>query len=131
MAIKQHIYSDLDLTFLRQPGTGDVSMKYNEQAVIRSIRNLLSTNTYEKLFQPEIGSTLNQLLFENITPITATLIQNEVVRIITNYEPRVSSIVAVDVNASPDSNQFNVSLYVLIGNLTSPTAINLILKRSR
>jgi phage baseplate assembly protein W len=125
-----HLYSDLDLTFLRQPATGDVAMKYDDQAVIRSIRNLLTTNLYERLFQPEIGSTLNSLLFENISPITATLMENEIVRMINNYEPR-ASVNSVNVSAAPDSNQFNVFLSVLIGNNTQPTAINLILTRTR
>ena len=130
MANKNHIYSDLDLTFLRQPGTGDVSMKYDEQAVIRSVRNLISTNRYERLFQPELGSTLNQLLFEPVSPLTANLIEDEIVRMIKNYEPR-ATISQVIVSARPDDNSFSVSLYVLIGNLTTPTAINLILTRTR
>ena len=130
MATRNHIYSDLDLTFLRQPGTGDVSMKYDEQAVIRSVRNLISTNRYERLFQPEIGSTLNQLLFEPVSPLTANLIEDEIVRMIKNYEPR-ATISQVIVSAKPDDNAFNVSLYVLIGNQTTPTAINLLLTRTR
>jgi phage baseplate assembly protein W len=130
MAINNHIYSDLDLTFLPTPSTGDVAMKYNEQAVIRSIRNLLSTDIGERLFQPEIGSSLNSLLFEPVTPITATLIQNEIVRMITNYEPR-ATISQVNVSALPDSNQFNVSIYAFIGNQTTPSAINLLLQRTR
>jgi hypothetical protein len=130
MAITNYIYSDLDLTFLPNPGTGDVAVKYNEQAVIRSVRNLLSTNPDERLFQPEIASSLNSLLFEPVSPITATLIQNEIVRVITNYEPR-ASVSQVNVTALPDSNQFNVTIYAFIGNQTTPSAINLLLQRTR
>ena len=50
------IYSDLDLNFLRVPGKGDVALSYNEQAVVRSIKNLLYTNKYDRLFQPGIYS---------------------------------------------------------------------------
>jgi len=130
MAINNHIYSDLDMTFLPIPATGDVAMKYDEQAVIRSIRNLLNTNIYDRLFQPDVGSTLNQLLFEPISSLTATMIQNEIVRTITNYEPRVT-ITTITVTASPASNQFNVSLSVLVGNQTQPTSFSLILQRTR
>jgi phage baseplate assembly protein W len=130
MAINKHIYSDLDLAFLPSPATGDVSMKYDEQAVIRSVRNLLNTNLYDRLFQPDIGSTLNQLLFEPVSPLTATLIQNEITRTITNYEPR-ATINSLVVSANPDENQFSVALTIYVGNKTSPTAINLILQRTR
>jgi phage baseplate assembly protein W len=125
-----YIYSDLDMTFLPSPATGDVSLKYNEQAVIRSIRNLLSTSLYERLFQPDVGSTLNALLFEPVTSITATLIENEVVRMIKNYEPR-ATVSQINVAANPDSNAFNVAIYIYVGNQTTPTAINLILQRTR
>lgn len=105
-------------------------MKYDEQAVIRSVRALLSTNLYERLFDPELGSTLNRLLFEPVTQLTASLIEDEITRMINNYEPR-ATISQLIVQASPDSNSFNVSLFVLIGNITIPTHINLILTRSR
>lgn len=126
----QNIYSDLDLYFLKLPGTGDVSKKINEQAVVRAIRNLLSTNLNERLFQPNIGSTLNKLLFEPVSSITAILIQNEIVRMIQNYEPR-AVINSIDVVATPDSNNFNVNISILVGNQTTPTSFNILLQRTR
>ena len=130
MANKQYLYSDIDLRFKHNPVTKDVSFSYDDQAVIRSVRNLLNTNLYDRLFQPDVGSTLNQLLFEPVSPLTATLIQNEIIRTLTNYEPR-ARINTLYVSARPDQNYFNVSLTVYIGNQTSPTAINLILERTR
>ena len=130
MAINNHIYSDLDLTFLRQPSTGDVAMRYDEQSVIRSIRNLLQTNIYERLFQPTLGSSIGQLLFEPLSALTASLIEDEVARMIANYEPR-ATVNQIYVSAQPDSNAFNVFISVYIGNQTSPTSINIILTRSR
>jgi phage baseplate assembly protein W len=112
------------------PATGDIALKYDAQSVIASIRNLLNTNLYERLFQPDIGSGLANLLFEPCTPLTATLIQNEVIRTITNYEPR-ATINTINVSAKPDSNQFSLSLSVLVGNQTQPTAFSIILQRTR
>ena len=84
----QKIFSDLDLTFKRTPVTGDVAMRYNEQAVIASVRNLLLTNFYERPFQPDVGSNLTGLLFEPATNITASILSDEIKSVITNYEPR-------------------------------------------
>jgi phage baseplate assembly protein W len=130
MANNNHIYSDLDLRFMPTLSTGDVSMRYDAQSVIASIKNLLNTSKYERLFQPDISNDLSTLLFEPVTSITATLIQNEVIRIINNWEPR-AKINTVLVSAAPDQNQFNVSLSVFIANQTQPTAINIILQRTR
>ena len=82
------IYSDIDFTFTKKPVVGDVALSFDDQAVIRSIRNLLLTKHYEKPFNPEIGSNLDALLFVNFSPLSASSIDTEIKNIIDNYEPR-------------------------------------------
>ena len=130
MAIKQHIYSDLDLRFTPQPVTKDVSLSYDDQAVIRSIKNLLLTKPFERLFQPTLGSEIDALLFEPITPLTGNLLKDEIIRTINNYEPR-ASIASIDIVAYPDQNGYNVSMFFYIGNQTTPTGVNIVLQRTR
>ena len=124
------VYKDLDLRFLPQPGKKDISFSYDEQAVSRSIRNLLLTGYFERPFQPLLGSQIDKLLFEPVSPLTASILQDEIIRTINNYEPR-ATIVDVSVNVYADQNSYNVSLIFYVGNNTSPTAVNLILKRAR
>ena len=124
------IYSDIDLTFTPSPSTGDVSMSYDEQSVIRSVRNLLMTNFYERPFQPTLGSNLNALLFEPISAITSSSLETEITNVINNYEPR-ATIDNVKVVAIPDANAFHVNLSFYIGNNTTPSAVNILLERSR
>jgi phage baseplate assembly protein W len=130
MATLQKLYADLDLTFKRLPVTNDVAMSYDDQAVIRSVRNLLSTNFYERPFNPNLGGNIDKLLFEPATNITANLIKEEIQTVLTNYEPRVS-IDNIAVTANPDQNSFTVTITFYIGNNTLPTAVNLLLERSR
>lgn len=130
MATKNYIYSDLDLRFMTQPATKDVSLSYNDQAVIRSVKNLLLTKPYERLFQPTMGSEIDSLLFEPITPLTGNLLKDEIIRTINNYEPR-AKIASLDVLAYPDQNGYQVSMFFYIGNQTTPTGVNIVLKRSR
>jgi phage baseplate assembly protein W len=130
MVTLKKIYSDLDLTFNRLPVTNDVALSYDEKSVIRSVRNLLLTNFYDRLFQPEIGSNLTKLLFENVDALTASLLQNEISNVIKNYEPRVA-IEYIKVTPDEDNNKYSVSLSFFIGNNSTPTAVNLLLQRSR
>jgi hypothetical protein len=130
MATIKKIYSDLDLTFRKLPVTNDVAVSYDEQAVIRSVRSLLLTNFYERLFQPTLGSNIDTLLFEPINVLTAGLIREEIKNVVRNFEPRVV-IQDVTVIPSPDTNSFKATLTFLIGNNTLPTAVNLLLERSR
>lgn len=130
MANLTKIYSDIDFTFTKKPVIGDVALSYDDQAVIRSIRNLLSTRNYERPFNPDLGSSLDALLFENISPMTSISIENEIKRTIQNYEPR-ANVKEVVVNSQPDSNAYNVTLTFYIENATLPTTVTLLLERNR
>lgn len=124
------IYSDIDLTFKAQPVSKDIPISYDENAVLRSIKNLLLTRPYERLFNPELSSLIDFYLFEPISGLTGNQIKQEITRVVTNWEPRVT-IASLDVLASPDENGYKVTMYVYIGNKAEPTGITLVLKRSR
>lgn len=130
MATLKKLYSDIDFTFTRKPVTNDVALSYDEMAVVRSVRNLLLTNHYERPFQPELGSNINNLLFEPISPITSSSLQSEIENMINNYEPR-ALLKSVTVSAQPDQNAYEVSLEFYIQNATLPTTVTLLLERNR
>jgi len=130
MANLQKIYSDLDLTFRMLPVTKDVALRYDDQAVIASVRNLLLTNFYERPFQPTVGSNLTGLLFEPATNVTSSILADEIQNVVANFEPR-AKISNIDVQLSTDKNGFSVTLTFFIGNNTTPTNVNLFLQRSR
>jgi phage baseplate assembly protein W len=130
MANLQKIYSDIDFTFIKKPVTADVALSYDEQAVIRSVRNLLSTKHYERPFNPNLGSNMDTLLFENISMSTSISIQKEIETIIKNYEPR-ASVQNVRVSPYPEKNAYNITLSFYIENATLPTTVTLLLERNR
>ena len=82
-------YSDIDFAFTRTPGRNDIALSYDEMAVIRSVRYLLLTRNFERPFQPNLGSKMNDLLFEPIDALTASSLRNEIETTINNFEPRV------------------------------------------
>jgi phage baseplate assembly protein W len=124
------LYSDIDFAFNRAPGRNDIILSYDEMAVIRAVRYLLLTKNYERPFQPNIGSRLEQLLFEPISFVTATAIRTEIETTLANHEPRVD-LKTITVTEQPDQNAYSVSIEFYIGNNSQPTAINLILERTR
>lgn len=123
-------YSDLDLTFAMHPIKKDIVLSVDDQAVIRSVRNLIMTNHYERPFHPEIGSNVRKMLFEPISPLTANFLQREIEDTIRNYEPRVK-LQQVVVQAKPDSNYYSAIISFFINNRTEPTTISYILQRLR
>lgn len=82
-------WSDLDLDFTAHPNTGDLSIKRDADAVVRSIRYLMLTNHYERPFHPEIGSDVTKQLFEPMTYATVLRLKEAIRQTINNYEPRV------------------------------------------
>jgi phage baseplate assembly protein W len=130
MASLTRIYSDIDFTFTKKPVTNDVALSFDTQAVIRSVRNLLLTRHYERPFNPDLGSNIDAMLFEMVSPLTATSLEREIQNVIENYEPRarVDNIV---VSAQPDNNAYNVTITFYIENATLPTTVTLLLERNR
>lgn len=123
-------YKDLDLDFFRKPGSKDISKKIGEEAVKRSIRNLILTNFYDRPFQPAIGSNVQKLLFENFTEITAILISSAIKEVIANFEPRVI-VLGVSVIPSPDNNAFTATITFRVLNRTEPYVLDVFLERIR
>jgi phage baseplate assembly protein W len=123
-------YSDLDLNFNAHPVRKDITKHVDERAVINSIKNLLSTNHYERPFRPFLGGNVRGLLFENLDAITATRMEKEIEQIITNFEPR-ALLEKVTVNARPESNSFGVTIEFSIINRQEPITITFQLERIR
>lgn len=130
MAVNTRTFKDIDLNFTAHPITGDVAKKVGDDAIIQSLKSLLSTGKYERLLQPEIYSNLKQQLFEPLDTITASAISNEITAVIDKFEPRVD---LTEVNVSPDydNNGYNVSLTFFIVNQTNPVTVELFLERIR
>lgn len=126
----QNRYSDIDLTFNRHPVSNDVVLSIDDQAIIRSVRNLILTNHYERPFHPEIGSNVRKMLFEPISPLTANYLQREIEDTIRNYEPRVN-LKSVVVQVDPDLNYYMAIITFFIINKTEPITINFVLQRLR
>ena len=123
-------FSDLDLNFIIHPVKKDINRHTNETAVVNSIKNLILTNHYEKPFQPDIGSNVRRILFENMDTITATTLQNEIAQTIKNYEPRVN-ISKLEVSPDFENNGFTVYMEFFVVNITNPITINFFLERIR
>ena len=123
-------FRDLDLNFAIHPITKDVNIYKAEYAVINSIKNLILTNHFEKPFQPEVGSNIRRLLFENVDSIMAAQIEREIEETINNFEPRVqiSSVIAVH---APDDNGYKIRLEFFVINNPDPITINFFLERIR
>ena len=130
MANLQKIYSDIDFTFTKKPVTNDVALSYDTQAVLRSIRNLLLTKHYDRLFNPDLGSNIEALLFDNMSDMTANSLQREITAVIERYEPR-AILKSVTVSAQEEKNAYNISISFYIENATQSTTATILLERNR
>jgi len=123
-------YKDIDLNFQPHPVTGDVVKKTDVNAIKQSLSNLIATSHYEFPFEPQIGSTIHALLFENFSDVVRFAIQNEIGVLIENFEPRVQ-ILDVFINEVPDTHTLEVSLVFTINNSPKPETLDINLQRIR
>jgi phage baseplate assembly protein W len=130
MARNTRIFSDLDLNFTKHPVTGDITRRYDDNAIKQSVKNLLLTRNFERPFHSEIGSPIRQLLFDNPGPMFNVMLQRAVIDVINNFEPRVN-IIDVRVDDYSDANEVYVTLEFTIVNTERPITLDLALERTR
>ena len=124
-------YTDLDLFFGKKSSNSDVQDITDVKAVKRSIRNLVLLNHYEKPFHPEIASGVRDMLFELMTPITASILARKIEDVIQNFEPRAR---LVGVTAIPllDRNAYEVSIeFYVVNTPTELVDLSIMLERLR
>ena len=124
-------FKDISMTFQSNPLNDDLIALKNENAIARSIRNIVFTLPGEKFFNQSFGSRITESLFENIDEITATIIVDEIRQSIDNYEPRVE---VDDVKAFPDydNNSFDVIIiYDIVGSEVPAQELQFVLQSSR
>ena len=124
-------FKDISMSFKFNPLSGDLITLKNENAIARAVRNIVSTTPGEKLCDPDFGSSVSEILFENVDDITAVSIQDEIRSSLSNYEPRVE-LIDVKVDPNFDENQFDVLItYRIIGVDIPPSQLEFALLPSR
>ena len=108
-------YKDLSMTFKQNPLNNDLIALRNENAIARSIRNIVLTYPGEKFFNENFGSQVSRLLFDNLDPLTAIEIRDEITQSIVNYEPR-ADLLSVNVTPNYETSEFDVVIiYTIVG----------------
>ena len=119
------------MTFQRNPLNDDLIPLKNEQAIARSVKNIVFTVPGEKFFDEDFGSRISESLFENIDEFTANIISSEIRQSIINYEPRVD-LRSVDLDPDFDNNSFDVRIvYEIIGADVPPQELQFVLQQTR
>ena len=122
-------YVDFDMDFTKHPSHGDLSKVKKSTAISRSIKNILSTKSNERLFQPNIDNGIGILLFENFSNLTTARLEKAIRFTIEKYEPR--AIVAnVTVNAKEDQNAYEVKITYMPDNDARETNLEVYLERT-
>lgn len=124
-------FRDISMSFRANPVSSDLIGLKDENAISRSIRNLVLTAPGERFFNQNLGSRVSQSLFENLDEITASIIKDEIKNTILNHEPRVR-ISNLDVIPNFDNYQFDVVIkYSIVGVEVPPQQLSFALQPTR
>jgi len=119
--MRKYTYSDVHKS-LSDDMSGNVTILYDEDVIIQSIKNIMATVSNERVRNP-IGSSLVAHLFEPISQETAGDIRSEIMDMIRIYEPRVDNM-RVRVIADEDSNSYDVRMSLRIKNINRPVQLD-------
>jgi phage baseplate assembly protein W len=127
---KKPYYSDFYTNFNIHPQSKRLAKYTNEEAVKKSIRNLITTEKYDRLFQPEVGCRIKSLLFENMSPIIIEEMKSVIRETIDRYEPR-ARILDIIIQTNDARQAYDVYIYFEVINRVDPVSINITLYRAR
>jgi hypothetical protein len=133
MAIKRisRAFKDISLSFEPHPITQDLQILKNENAIRRSVRNIVETIPTERFFNPLLGSEVRSSLFEFVDFGTASVIEKQIEIALDNFEPRIDNV-QVQVDPFPDRNSFNVTvLFDIIGQEFPTQEFSFLLEATR
>ena len=124
-------FKDINLSFNAHPVTKDITVLRNENAIKRSVRNLVQTIPGERFFNPLLGSSVYESLFDLYDFGTSTLIEQEIITTLENFEPRVANV-QVQVDPRPDQNNFDITIFFdIVGQELPPQEFSFILEATR
>ena len=124
-------FKDVSMSFKVNPLTSDLIALKNENAIARSVKNIVFTLPGEKFFDERFGSKISKLLFDNIDDLTASNIRDEIERSIRNNEPRVR-LRSVSTFPDYEKNQFDVTIiYDIIGADVPAQQLEFVLQPTR
>ena len=124
-------FKDISLSFTPHPVTKDLPILKNENAIVRSVRNLVQTIPTERFFNSDLGSDVQDSLFGFVDYGTASLIEDQIVTVVTNFEPRVENV-EVDVEPQQDNNSFGVIVrFDVVGQAFPPQEFAFLLETTR
>jgi phage baseplate assembly protein W len=124
-------FKDISMSFKVNPLNDDLIAIKNQTAIARSLRNLVLTAPGERFFNENLGSNVNNLLFENMDDVTASSIKDEIQNTINNYEPRVK-LLRTQVSPNFETLEFDVVIkYEIIGVEAQPQQLSFALEPAR
>ena len=124
-------FKDISLSFKRHPVTNDILALTNEDAIKRSVRNLVETINEERFFNPLLGSRVRESLFEVPDNTIRATLRTQIENSILNFEPRIN-LTDVIINHPNDTNDLEVTVrYDIIGQESTPQEITFILQPTR
>ena len=128
MSIANRTYKDMAFSMFANPMSGDMGKKTGAGAVKGAILSILKTDFNERLFQPEFGSNIRSLLFEQMNPITEQRMKAEVEEAVARHEPR-AIVLGITVEAQHEQNRYLVSILFKIASESEPQKLETIFER--
>lgn len=126
----KELYSDFIDSFAKTPYGDQLGRVVDKESINQSIKNLILTNTGERLFTPLVGCQIYNSLFEIDDVIQANTLEFLIKNTIKNNEPR-ADVIEVTVIPQTDNNAFGINIVYSLINNSDPITLNFILKRVR
>ena len=127
---KNREFSDISLSFERNPVTDDVVKVKDDVAIKQSIKTLVLSEVFEAPFQKDKGTKIRKVLFDLIGSESSEIIRSEIINVVSSKEPR-ANLHRVDVEPIPDENKYIIKIIFSMINTLDPLEVEIFVSRVR
>ena len=129
--VTKKYFRDISLSFTKHPVTGDIGALGNEDAIKRSVENLVRTKLGERFFNPRLGSEIENSLFEIPDEAVTYNLEDDIIVLLENFEPRIANT-KVRISYPINTNELNESIaYDIVGLSIIRQNVDFILQSTR
>lgn len=128
--MKEELYSDIDLRFLAHPMTGNVRKLTNIDSIKQSIKNIVMTNQYEKIYDSNLYTNVSYSLFELVSDSDVIILRNKIEAVLNIYDRRVD-LIDIKTRNNLEHNELFLDIIFRPQNSLENEVISIFLERVR
>ena len=124
------VYKDVAFDMFQNPMNRDLGKKRGNPSIKQAIKAIILTSNYERPYQPQIGTRIKWLLFEQMDLVTEELLKSEIKSALARNESERMTVQEVIVTPQYEQNSYAVKIVFTTKSTPDPDQVVITLQKT-